>query len=1198
MPNLGGFEIVAELTVDVLRQVLGGAWDNSIIPHSVDIPAGTAFGPYQLADGVVNIPREGLGLTMAPPVNGVSISLDTAIQVEVANPPVPSASMFAMQATVTADVPIGVLPGTIHVAALLNSIPRSNVSATLTSGDPIPPITLDLIAEYVHARYEDGTIPPTFQQTGVALPPFTADVFVEIFDDASNPSRRIEVSQPAAGKVKLRLPIHLRLSNISAAAGPQPLSPMGVEARLAITADLETAPGSLTARFSTAEVDVEDFVPAPGVEGTNYTTNKAGAMGFGIDLEALLKNQIRARGSAIVAALGDQTFSVPTVAQLESFIADQAHAALIGRGDIGLWTPTPPPGGEVSVADVRPLALADALAICLNNPAGNTAVIVNFIPAGQSCAIAIDGAKVVQIIRDQINKPEDEGGFGGIPHTFDNVNGHEARLTRLDVSLRAGSIRLEGDVTVIDAIAGSIDVDASFSADVGLRWIDNPDGTQTLEPFVIGEPDVDLSLLAWIISFLLGFITFGLVGGIIALVLVAVVEGIAERVGGVIVRDEVTGQVRGIGAWPQTLEGIGEVDTRFDNPVDIDPLSIVFRDAYLITSTFASTVIAFAEANGPYVVNAGLPVNFVGGPAKPSTSHDWAFGDGATATGINAIHTYADDGIYVAKHTTDVSQPGGVATRQFALVRARNVPPTVNAGPDIVADEGQELTFVASFTDPEWPDTHRAVFDFGDDSLPVDVGVSETNNPPQAVGTASASHAYCDNGDYVVSVKVRDDDGGVGVDTLRVTVRNVPPTVDAGEDLFAYPCTPITLQACFTDPGWCDTHTATWEFGDCTPVHPAIVCETHEPPMGIGLAAATHVYQTCGAFLARCVVLDDDGGIGEDTIVVRVVDVANRNFEGGFRNRLQGTVANAWEPYVVGASAGITSATGAAGGSSFAADEFVVHGGQRAQRIALAGQGRAGIMQQVGANRGWDYQVAVWYHLDERGGGSCRLGIDPNGGSNPDAAGVTWSEGNEQRNWAQLAGRVTATGRAVTIFLEAQTGRESAAAYFDDVALLPYPCQLAECEPPKPPRPEGVCVHWRDEQRPRRLDEPYEKDGFVFRSQLRIPLQIATWGPPSGQGKLQFPARGVTVTLPFEAERVVAQVYSGTSQPVRIVALDAAGQAIADATAPGGTNAIQSVEVAAPGIVVVVIMGGGNEGLLIELCAYRRRSDDKQVYDR
>src|SRR5574341_496220 len=91
MPNLGGFEVVGELTVAVLDQMLKGAWDNNIVPRSVQIPAGTAFGPYSLAAGVVNIRRETLSLVMDIGLNGVRITLPAEIQVEVANPPVPSA---------------------------------------------------------------------------------------------------------------------------------------------------------------------------------------------------------------------------------------------------------------------------------------------------------------------------------------------------------------------------------------------------------------------------------------------------------------------------------------------------------------------------------------------------------------------------------------------------------------------------------------------------------------------------------------------------------------------------------------------------------------------------------------------------------------------------------------------------------------------------------------------------------------------------------------------------------------------------------------------------------------------------------------------------------------------------------------------------------------------------------------------------
>jgi len=134
-----------------------------------------------------------------------------------------------------------------------------------------------------------------------------------------------------------------------------------------------------------------------------------------------------------------------------------------------------------------------------------------------------------------------------------------------------------------------------------------------------------------------------------------------------------------------------------------------------------------------------------------------------------------------------------------------------------------------------------------------------------------------------VTRRVRDQNGGMATDTRTVSVRKVAPMVDAGPDMYAYPCSVLTLTAVFTDPGWCDTHTATWDFGDCTGWIPAVVAETHEPPAGQGTAVASHVYDGCGTFLVGCAVVDDDGGVGTDTRVVRVTDVVNGRVRAWFR---------------------------------------------------------------------------------------------------------------------------------------------------------------------------------------------------------------------------------------------------------------------------------------------------------------------------
>jgi hypothetical protein len=572
-----GFELVAEVTQDFLLKVAQAAWDSSLIPHSIDVAPGLAFGPYQVADGVVNIPRAGLGVEMVPAQNAVRLKLPSEIQVHIADPPIPSATMFNLTADVFAALPVGTLPETINVGLITDGLPRANISVTLTSGDPIGPITLSSIQEYVHARYEDGTIPHTITQNGVSFSIYTADAYVEVFDDPTDPAHQITVTQPSPGQVALSIPIHLKLTNLHSAGDIQPLSPIGVETRIEVTAPLVTAPGSITAQFLPGTITVENLTPAAGVEGTNYTADKAGAQTFGIDLDALLKTQIQAHAQTIVNAIGNVQVFVPTQGQVETFIGDQVHQALLDRGNIGVWTPQTE-GSDVTVNDVTPKVLSDALAIGINAGVGADAnALTNFIPAAREFAIAIDGAKVLAVIDQTIHRPEDEGGFGPDfpPKTFHNVNGHDARVDSLSITLTEGSIHVEGDVTVIDAIAGHIDVGADFEAEIGLNWVDNADGTQIIDPVTL-DTDVDLSLLAWIVSFLLGFLFFGVIGAIVAIVVLIVVEDVAEKVGGAIIRDDVSDQVKGIGAWPQTLEGIGTVSAKFQNPIDIHSDCVIF----------------------------------------------------------------------------------------------------------------------------------------------------------------------------------------------------------------------------------------------------------------------------------------------------------------------------------------------------------------------------------------------------------------------------------------------------------------------------------------------------------------------------------------------------------------------------------------------------------------------------------------------
>jgi PKD repeat protein len=617
-----------------------------------------------------------------------------------------------------------------------------------------------------------------------------------------------------------------------------------------------------------------------------------------------------------------------------------------------------------------------------------------------------------------------------------------------------------------------------------------------------------------------------------------------------------------------------------------------------VISKFESTVIVPADSSGPYTVNAGSPVTLIAANTHPDATYEWDLGDGATANTASVTHTYADNGVYVAKLKVVVHQPGGATSRHFAIVNARNVPPVVQAGPDRTVNEGDIVSFTGTFTDVEYPDTHEASWDWGDYQK-ADVGViTETNNPPSAQGVVTGTHAWGDNGSYTVTLTVRDDDGGVGKDTLTVTVLNVPPTVDAGPDLFAYPCTVLTLTAKFTDPGWLDTHIGGWEFGDCTPQQPAVIREKNDPPKGEGVAIASHTYRQCGTYPAVCTVIDDDGGVGQDTAIIRVVDVRNKGFEDGFRERAAGAVANEWEAYradipVFGGKPPQQYEPSGAG-QVFFAEEYPVHGGQRSQHIRFEGFTRFGIRQQVGANENWDYQVTAWYSLAESSEGVARLGLDPAGGTDATAATVVWAEGSNRRDWNQLTVRATAPKSGfITIFLEGQgvsrTGSVAGRAevFFDDVCLAavqPFCPEAKEPAPrPEPEQPTETCVNFYDLKPQTQLPPVFERQKFIFEATDKQPQLIVPWGLPTGKSKLRLRS-GLRIHLPFPASSIRLKVYEPSSATITAIGLNEAGATVSSAQSTP-QNAVQTLELSGSGIVEVMLRGGSGEAVLIEVCA-------------
>jgi PKD repeat protein len=189
-------------------------------------------------------------------------------------------------------------------------------------------------------------------------------------------------------------------------------------------------------------------------------------------------------------------------------------------------------------------------------------------------------------------------------------------------------------------------------------------------------------------------------------------------------------------------------------------------------------------------------------------------------------------------------------------ITSLNDVPQVEAGLDQSGSEGSLLHFAGSFTDPGMqtrPLVNDANFviawDFGDGG--------------GAVGTLTPSHAYGMEGVYTVTLTVVDEQGGIGVDTLRVTVTNVAPLLAPLPDQTVKVNHVMTVTGSLSDPGWLDAHTLVIDWGDG-------VTETVPLAPGVTTFAVTHAYTATGQYTVHLTVRDAAGGQSSRSFTVTV----------------------------------------------------------------------------------------------------------------------------------------------------------------------------------------------------------------------------------------------------------------------------------------------------------------------------------------
>ncbi len=263
------------------------------------------------------------------------------------------------------------------------------------------------------------------------------------------------------------------------------------------------------------------------------------------------------------------------------------------------------------------------------------------------------------------------------------------------------------------------------------------------------------------------------------------------------------------------------------------------------TTATVSNVAPVADAGADQAGLQGEALVFSGSAtdAGASDTHtfSWDWGDATPAgAGATASHAWGAPGVYAV--TLTVTDDDGGSHSDVATATVGNLPPTVDAGANQAGQEGTALSFAATS-----PDTDIAswTWDWGDGS-PTDAG-------------QTASHAFEDEGAYVVTVTVIDGDGGSASDTLVASIANVAPTADAGSDRTVDEAGSLSFTGTATDPGGADMLAWSWDWGDGSPPDTT--------------ASAGHSWLDDGVYVVTLTVTDGDGGSDSDTATVTVANL-------------------------------------------------------------------------------------------------------------------------------------------------------------------------------------------------------------------------------------------------------------------------------------------------------------------------------------
>jgi uncharacterized protein (TIGR03790 family) len=223
-------------------------------------------------------------------------------------------------------------------------------------------------------------------------------------------------------------------------------------------------------------------------------------------------------------------------------------------------------------------------------------------------------------------------------------------------------------------------------------------------------------------------------------------------------------------------------------------------------------------------------------------NYTWDFQDGNFDYGITPSHAFTTSGVFsVILNVTNVY---GLWDLDTVDITVNNVDPLANAGMDLAGSEGEQINFdgTGSSDTPSDLPILNYTWNFGDGNIGYGL---------------TPDHTYEDNGIYVVTLDVRDDDGAISSDIVNVTLDNVAPQI-----------TPLSPQTVTEDVSVIIQIMAYDVLGDSLSYSDN--SSLFEINSSTGAIAFTPKNEDVGDHLINITVADEDGGVSNIEFYLRV----------------------------------------------------------------------------------------------------------------------------------------------------------------------------------------------------------------------------------------------------------------------------------------------------------------------------------------